>query len=53
MVEVDEAELLYFHDISYCPDCDVLICHSCSTEKCSLLFVEEFYEEFDLEERVL
>lgn len=40
MIEVDEAELELFHDLEWCEDCKVLICHSCPDE-CTLNFDEE------------
>jgi len=48
VVETDEAELIYFHDLEWCEDCKVMICHSCSPDECSLNFDED-----DREERVL
>ena len=36
MIETDEAELTPFHDLEWCEDCKVMICHSCSPEECTL-----------------
>ena len=36
VLETDEAEMTLFHDLEYCKECDVTICHSCSPEECTL-----------------
>jgi len=44
MIGVDEKELENFHDLEWCPDCEVMICHSCSPDVCSLIKEEAEYD---------
>ncbi len=41
MIETDEAELELFHDLEWCEDCKVMICHSCSPDECTLNLDQE------------